>query len=153
MIRIKMIACMNNNCAIGYENKLLWHDKNDLKFFKRMTQGNAILMGYKTAKSLPVYPLPKRFNITLTSNPKASDEVSNINDAINLAKDYETMWIIGGQSLYEQFMDITEEVYLTSILDDQIGDKFFPYEMMIERFKNKEILEEHGNTFMIRYFL
>jgi len=147
-----MIACMNNKCCIGKDNKLLWHDKNDLKFFKRMTQGNAILMGSKTAKSLPVYPLPKRYNITLTSNPKVSDEVCTIEDAITLAKDYEILWIIGGQSLYEQFMDIADEVYLTSILDDQDGDKFFPYERMIERFKRKELLEEHGNTFMIRYF-
>lgn len=144
---------MNNNGVIGKDNALLWYDKNDLNFFKRMTQGNAILMGSMTAKSLPIYPLPKRFNITLTSNPKVFGEVSNINDAIELAKDYEILWIIGGQSLYEQFMDITEEVYLTSILDDQDGDKLFPYEKMVQRFNKSELLEEYGNTFMKRYFL
>lgn len=151
MPKIKMIGAMNNKCCIGKNNALLWHDKNDLNFFKRMTKGNAILMGSKTAKFLPVYPLPDRLNLTLTSNPRRLYDVSSIDEAILMSHGYETLWIIGGQTLYEQFLHLAEEVYLTSILDDQMGDTFFPYNKMRGLFPNGELLEEHGNTFMNKY--
>jgi dihydrofolate reductase len=149
--KIKMIACVNNKGVIGNDNKLLWHSKEDLNFFKRMTKGNAILMGRRTQESIKAYPLPDRLNLTLTSNPKRLYDVSSLDEAIFMSHGYKTLWIIGGQTLYEQFLESCEEVYLSSILDDQDGDKFFPYERMTDLFTNLEPLEVHENVMMSRW--
>lgn len=151
MIKIKMIACMNNKCVIGKDNKLLWHSKEDLNFFKRMTKGNAILMGCRTRESINAYPLHDRLNLTLTSNPKRLYDVSSLKEAILMSHGYETLWIIGGQTLYEQFLESCDEIYLSSILDDQDGDAFFPYDRLTELFTNFEPLEVHENVMMSRW--
>lgn len=144
---------MNNNSVIGKDNTLLWHDKNDLSFFKRMTLNKAILMGRKTALSLPKFPLPKRFNIILTKAPQNEHEVSSIEQAWDLCTKhgYSELWIIGGETLYKQFLHITDELYLTSILDDQDGDSYFPYTDIKDYFDDGLLIEEHGNTFMVKY--
>lgn len=150
---LKMIACMNNNGVIGKDNTLLWHDKNDLKYFKKMTLNKAVIMGRKTALSLPKFPLPKRLNIVLTKTPQNENEVSSIEEAWELCKKHghEELWIIGGETLYNQFLHITDELYLTSMLDDQEGDTYFPYEDISKYFYSSELLEEYGNTFMLKY--
>ena len=67
MSKISIIAAIADNYAIGKANKLPWHLPADLKHFKQLTSGHAILMGKRTYESLPNGPLPNRKNIVLTS--------------------------------------------------------------------------------------
>ena len=64
---ITLIAATSDNNALGKDNQLIWHISEDLKRFKRLTQGHAVIMGRKTFESMPK-ALPKRTNIILTRN-------------------------------------------------------------------------------------
>lgn len=67
---MKLIACVNNDWAIGKDNHLLYHIKEDMEFFKNMTMNNIVIMERETLKSLP-YPdkgLPNRTNIIMSKN-------------------------------------------------------------------------------------
>ena len=66
---ISIIAAVSEDWGIGKDNELLWRIPDDLKRFKRLTTGNAIIMGKKTWESLPRRPLPDRENIVLTDIP------------------------------------------------------------------------------------
>lgn len=66
---ISIIAAVDRNLGIGFQNKLLFWLPNDLKRFKALTTGNTIIMGRKTFESLPKGALPNRRNVVLSSNP------------------------------------------------------------------------------------
>lgn len=65
---ISIIAAVDRNLGIGFQNKLLFWLPNDLKRFKALTTGNTIIMGRKTFESLPKGALPNRRNVVLSSN-------------------------------------------------------------------------------------
>ena len=66
---VSIIAAVDRNLGIGFQNKLLFWLPNDLKRFKALTTGNTIIMGRKTFESLPKGALPNRRNVVLSSNP------------------------------------------------------------------------------------
>ena len=71
MSTISIIAAIADNNAIGKNQQLLWHLPADMKHFKELTTGHAIIMGRKTFESLPNGPLPERKNVVLTTLPEA----------------------------------------------------------------------------------
>jgi len=124
-----IIVAIAGNNAIGKENKLLWHIPEDLKRFKRITSGHAVIMGKKTFESLPVRPLPGRINIVITD--EKSDNFPgcimaySIEDSIIKSPDDEC-FIIGGGSVYRQFLPHAEQMYITKIHKDFEADTYFP---------------------------
>ena len=72
MSKVSIIAAVADNLAIGKDNKLPWHLPADLKHFKELTTGHAVVMGKRTFESLPNGPLPNRKNIVLTSIPEGN---------------------------------------------------------------------------------
>lgn len=132
---ISIIAAIAENNAIGKDNKLLWHLPEDLKRFKELTTGNVIVMGQKTFESLPIKPLPNRTNIVITDDRKFKHEdiiksysiEAAVNRAKKLAKKDGEIFIIGGGSIYKQFMDIADKLYITEVkLTFEDADTFFP---------------------------
>ena len=145
----KIIVAMDDNNGIGLKNNLPWHFPEDLKYFSKTTKGdgnNAIIMGRNTWNSLPKKPLPNRVNIILTRNIKDEDNTleNKYNDAevigvkwfdnINTIKSFcnerkfDDIWIIGGESIYNEFIN-DEDVnylYITRIKGDYQCDTFFP---------------------------
>lgn len=120
---IKMIVCSDINGAIGYENKLLFNIKEDLQFFKKMTTGHKIVMGYNTWMSLPKKPLPNREHYILTSRNDIIESenvhvIRSIEDIVELGK-YDDIFIIGGGKLYNDmiYKGLVDEVYLTLVAD------------------------------------
>ena len=145
MNRISIIAAVAENRAIGYKNKLIYWLPNDLKRFKLLTTGNTIIMGRKTFESLPKGALPNRRNIVLTRQKITFENVEcypSLEDALNACKDDEHIYIIGGNSVYQQAMKYADELCLTLIKDTpEKADSFFP------SYKNewKEVFrEDHG---------
>lgn len=138
-MRFKIIANVNKNLFIGKDNQLLYHIKNDLVNFKRMTINNVVIMGRKTYESLPNGSLSDRVNIIVTNNLEysVSEEtkntfiVHNIEDAIELCDAYfsdKTCYVIGGASLYNLFLEknLVDEMYITTVNDETEGDVKFP---------------------------
>lgn len=121
----------DENQLIGQANQLPWHLPADLKHFKAVTVGDAVLMGRKTYEALPIKPLPNRRNIILTRNKDyvaPGAEVFHSKEAILSAvdTDQQTLHIIGGGEIYRLFIDEVDELYQTIIEGDFEGDTYFP---------------------------
>jgi dihydrofolate reductase len=116
--------------GIGLNNELLWHISEDLRRFKRLTYGKTVVMGRKTWKSLPVKPLPGRRNIVITDLPaecfEGAETAYSIKDALDKSSGDEEVFIIGGGSIYHQFMPIADRLYITLVHRRAEADVFFP---------------------------
>jgi dihydrofolate reductase len=126
---ITIIAAIGENNELGLDNKLIWHIKEDLKRFKKLTTGHSIIMGRKTFESISK-ALPGRLNIVLTKNKnfkfKNVSTASNINEAIELTKDDEQPFIIGGSEIYSLFINMAQTIELTRVHNNFKADTFFP---------------------------
>ena len=123
-----IIAAMDKNRLIGVDNGLPWRLSADLQNFKKLTSGNAIIMGRVTWDSLG-RPLPKRHNIVITRNSEFQAEgctiVSSLKEAIEAAGD-EKAFIIGGAQIYKLALDLADEMILTEVDTEARGDTWFP---------------------------
>ena len=127
--KITIIVAAAANNTIGKNNALLWHLPEDLKRFKALTSGHAIIMGRKTFESLPK-ALPNRTNIVITRNTayKAEDAIvcSSLEAALKFAATDPQPFIIGGGEIYNQALPLSDQLELTRIHKDYQGDTFFP---------------------------
>ena len=127
---ISIIVAVSEDWGIGKDNELLWHISEDLKRFKRLTTGNTVVMGKKTWESLPRRPLPGRKNIVLTDNQKEVIENAvtcySIEDALSKCTRGEEIFIIGGGSIYRQFMPLADRLYITHVHKKALADIYFP---------------------------
>ena len=147
-MQFKIIVAVCKNNGIGYKQDLPWKIKEDLRFFSKTTKGNgnnAIVMGKNTWLSIGEKPLPKRDNLILSKslytkklegdsvNITSKDVSAPIFDSIESLKswcrekNYEEIWIIGGESIYNQFINDpqTTELSITKIDEDFVCDTFF----------------------------
>ena len=130
MKSISIIVAIASNYAIGKDNDLLWHISDDLKRFKRITSGHPVIMGKNTFFSLPFRPLPKRRNIVLTD--LAGEQIEGCEMAYSIEESIELMdanqenFIMGGGSIYKQFMPLAQKLYITRVHQDFEADVFFP---------------------------
>lgn len=127
---ITIIVAAAQNDAIGKGNQLIWHLSDDLKRFKRLTNGHHIIMGRKTFESFPK-PLPNRTHIVITrqndySAPEGVIVVNTLEDALDAAKSDEQPFIIGGGEIYKQSLTIADRIELTRVHEDFEADTFFP---------------------------
>lgn len=122
---------------IGCDNKLPWHLRTDLKNFKSVTSGHVIIMGRNTFDSIG-HPLPNRINVVISSRDiLGADSVHVVRrreDALLLADQISVkfglgdIFVIGGGSVYSQFNDLFNKVYLTEVYAKDIrGDSHFDY--------------------------
>lgn len=127
-MRICIIAAMDKNRVIGYDNQLPWHLPADLKHFKSLTMAKSIIMGRKTYESIGK-PLPGRHNIIVTRQQhyvaKDCQIAHTLKSALQLVKSDE-VFIIGGTEIFSQALPITDRLYLTLIDHEFIGDCYFP---------------------------
>ncbi|MBN1388443.1 MAG: dihydrofolate reductase [Bacteroidales bacterium] len=127
---ISIIVAVASNNAIGMNNQLLWHIPDDMKRFKKLTLGHCLIMGKNTWYSLPRRPLPGRTNIVLTDDPcECLDDcitAYSVEDALDKCQKGREIFIIGGGSVYSQFLDRADRLYLTHVHKDFDADTFFP---------------------------
>ncbi len=123
---LRAIAAMSLNRVIGKDGKIPWHIPEDLKWFKKTTTGQAVLMGRKTFESLG-RPLPNRRNLVVTRGAHL-DGVEIIRDLDAFRpEDYPCdVWLIGGAEIFRQMLDRCETLYLSVIPRVIEGDTFFP---------------------------
>lgn len=127
---ITIIVATDRKNGIGYRNNLLAHLPGDLQRFKKITMGHCLIMGKKTWESLPVRPLSGRKNIVLTDNEldcfDCADTARSIEEAISLCEPGREIFIIGGGSVYRQFMPLADRLMVTHIDEEFPADTFFP---------------------------
>jgi len=129
MKNISIIVAIAENNAIGKDNRLLWHISEDLKRFRRITTGKTVIMGKNTFTSLPNGALPNRKNIVISDNTNDRFEgctmAWSIEDALEKCDNSES-FIIGGGSIYKQFLQLANKLYLTRVHKNFDADTFFP---------------------------
>jgi dihydrofolate reductase len=151
-VKLAIIAAIGKNCVIGKSGRLPWHISEDLKRFKRLTTGHAILMGRKTWESLSK-PLPNRRNIVITSTLIEGVECyPTINAALDALKALEKVFVIGGAQIYAALFDRADELYLTFVDQEVEGDAHFPrFEDAIERHFKVITREKHAGYEFVDY--
>jgi dihydrofolate reductase len=129
-MKIAIIVAMDENKLIGKNNDLPWKLSADLQYFRKITMGKPLVMGRNTHQSIGRV-LPGRKNIVITTQAGFKAEgccvVSSIEQALEACGDVDEVMVMGGASLYKQFLPHADRMYLTHVhatLDD--GDTWFP---------------------------
>ncbi len=126
---VSIIVAIAQNGTIGDKNSLLWHIKEDMRFFRTTTSGHAVIMGRKTFESLGSKPLPKRKNIVITRAERDFEgafTAHSLQEAIAMAEGDEEIFIIGGAQIYAEALSVADRMYITRVERDYEGDTSFP---------------------------
>jgi len=141
---IIIIAAVAENGVIGKDNAMPWNIRGNLAHFKEVTMGFPCVMGRKTWESLPKKPLPGRLNVIISKTMDQEEFTQrhggtekreegfdikicqSIESAVELSSNYEKIFIIGGESIYKQAMEIATKIDLTLIPGNYDGDTYFP---------------------------
>lgn len=146
-LTVSMVAAVAQNRVIGVDGEMPWHYPADLRHFKQTTTGHPVIMGRRTYESIVARlggPLPGRTNIVLSSGDPDYDEavqvVGSVMAALSTAKDAlssasetdepdadsDTAYVIGGASVYRQFLPLADRLVITEIPVTPEGDTVFP---------------------------
>lgn len=127
---ITLIAAMTEDRVIGNGNDIPWHIPEDFAHFKRSTLDHPIIMGRVTWDSLPRRPLPRRDNIVVSRSPMNEQGMfhfSDVQEALDFASGRaDEVFVIGGQTLYEQTIGLSDRLLLTHVKNTYEGDRYFP---------------------------
>jgi dihydrofolate reductase len=160
---IGIIAAMDSNNLIGNNGALPWNLPEDLKFFKRHTKNNAVLMGRKTFESIGK-ALPDRLNIVLTRDYTYKAKGCIVLHSIDEIKrfyrinrhDFGIMYVIGGSLLFNEFIPLADFMILTEIDHEFVGDVYFPrmnWRMWDIKHTQKGVIDENNpyNYYFVTY--
>ncbi|MEG1995685.1 MAG: dihydrofolate reductase [Bacilli bacterium] len=129
-MKLIIIAAIGKNNELGLNNDLIWHLKDDMKFFKETTTNHIIAMGYNTFNSLPHLLSNRKHIVFCNNNIKPINDVTLYSDINKFLDDYkdtnESIFIIGGASIYKYFISLADELYITHIHSESKADVFFP---------------------------
>ena len=126
---VSIIVAIAQNGTIGDKNALLWHIKEDMRFFRTTTSGHPVIMGRKTFESLGSKPLPKRTNIVITRADREFDgalTAHSLEEAIRMAGEDQEIFIMGGAQIYREALSVVDRMYITHVECDYEGDTSFP---------------------------
>jgi dihydrofolate reductase len=130
MYNISIIVAIADDLGIGRDNKLLCHLPGDLPRFKKITSGHTVIMGKNTFLSLPGGALKNRKNIVISDDHRDHFEgcttVFSIDEALKKCNSRQENFVIGGASIYRQFLPLATRLYLTFIHKKFDADTFFP---------------------------
>nr|EGQ40434.1 MAG: dihydrofolate reductase [Candidatus Nanosalinarum sp. J07AB56] len=136
MEKVVVVATDEDN-VIGEKGEIPWHHPEDLRHFRDLTIGHPVIMGRSTYESLPDShrPLPERTNVVLTRSGLDSEELghdsvqeaNSLQEAFSISAELsDTVFIGGGETVYEQTLEDADRIELTRIHDTHGGDTFFP---------------------------
>ena len=127
--QVALIAAVAHNGVIGLSGQLPWRLPEDLKHFRKLTSGHAIVMGRKTWDSIG-RPLPERQNIVVSRSrefaPPGGVAAHSLPEAIGLATMPSPLFVIGGEAVYRDALPLADLLFLTEIHRDFPGDARFP---------------------------
>lgn len=140
---ISAIVAVDENFGIGFNGDLLEHIPEDLKHFKELTSGHTVVMGRKTWDSLPKKPLPNRHNLVITKDPSIYELTNEVwfytlrqIEVLMLKNKNINYFVIGGGSIYKEFLPICDKVYLTKIMvSHENVDTYFPNIELMDNWK------------------
>lgn len=128
---IKLIWAMDKNNLIGKDNKIPWHVKEDLLYYKKQTAGQTVFMGLSTYYSLKGYykakPLPYGKMYVASLDDVSLPDAIVVKDAVSFLKECnEDLFVVGGASIYKLALPYADMLYISIIKGDYEGDAYFP---------------------------
>ena len=139
---LSLIVAHSRNRVIGKDGRLPWRIPGELKRFRELTMGHAVIMGRKSYEEIGK-PLPGRFNIVVSASRTFEGEdlvtARNLEEALALAGD-KKIFIAGGGQIFAQMIDKVDVMYITEIDARIEGDAYFPE---MDYFKFDRVLEKH----------
>ncbi len=128
------VVAVDKNWGIGNDGKLLFHISEDLKNFRRLTEGKTVILGRKTLATFPKgAPLKNRQNVILSRDESYSVEGAQVCRSVEEAVDFlknentDNICVIGGESIYRQMLPLCDTAIVTKIdVAAEKSDKFFP---------------------------
>lgn len=157
------VAAVSTNRIIGQDGKIPWHLPDDLRRFKELTTGHAVLMGRKTHESIG-RPLPNRINLVLSrsAQPVAPEKIKNAPPgSVLFLPDAEAafaglpdgcrLFVIGGAKVYESLLPRCSDLYLTVVNESHPGDTYFPdFEHLFRFHKTLETAPQYSVLHYVR---
>lgn len=144
---LSLIVATDKNSLIGKNNKIPWHVKEDLLYYKEKTNNKTVIMGLQTYNSLLYYyknkPLPYKKIYVCTRQKIALENVIIVNDLKSFLLDTkfeEEVFVVGGSQIYKIALDYVDMMYISIIKGDFDGDTYFPsYDKnLFEQIQSKE---------------
>jgi dihydrofolate reductase len=147
---MKAIVAMAQNRIIGSEGKIPWHLPEDLRFFKEKTLGHTIVMGRKTYESIGK-PLPGRQNIILSRTMSETQGITLVRSTEELffLPNSSGFFVIGGAEIYRLLLPYCEELFVTHVSGEVVGDTSFPE--FETAFAQGELIFETNDFKTLRY--
>jgi dihydrofolate reductase len=128
-MRISLIVAMSRNRVIGIDNRLPWHLPGDLKRFRSLTMGHAIIMGRRTWESIG-RPLPGRRMLVVSRQPdyrvEGATVCASLEGALAACRGDDEVFVIGGEQLFAAALPAADRIYLTVVEADFAGDTWMP---------------------------
>ena len=147
-MRLILIAAIGKNNELGRDNRLIWHIKEDMDYFRNVTSNHNILMGKNTFLSLPK-KLPNRHHIIISRTLETNEDVEIFRSIDEFLEKYsgceEDIYVIGGASIYKEFLPLVDIMHLTEIDESFEADVFFP------EFNHEEYDREELSSFETPY--
>jgi dihydrofolate reductase (EC 1.5.1.3) len=134
-MKVAIVAAIADNGVIGNEGEMPWHYPADLARFKDLTVGHPVIMGRRTFESITERlegPLPDRLNVVLSTSdldlPDGAVQAEGIDAALDSARETGSTvaYVVGGASVYEQFLPLADRLHITEIPERPAGDTEFP---------------------------
>lgn len=158
---LSLIVAYDKNKSIGNENTIPWRLKNDMLRVKELTTGQTIIMGRKTLESIG-RPLPNRINRVLTRNVDSvkqyTKDYNNVeiysDDGVFENTETEKVFIFGGGTIYNQYLNRCDEMFITEVDTVVAADTKFPdfseedWELIARQEFTKDENNEHNYVFM-----
>ncbi len=146
---MNIIVAVDKNWAIGKNNKMMWSIPADMRFFREKTTGHVVVMGRKTLESFPNgLPLKQRTNLILSRDKsfqvKGALVLHTMEELLEHLKQYDSseIFIIGGESIYRQFLPYCDTAYVTRIDHAYDADTYFPNLDKLPEWTMTEVSEE-----------
>lgn len=157
-----IIAAIGKNRELGKKGGLVFNIPGDLRFFKQTTMGYPVVMGRTTFLSLPrLLPGRKHYVLSPDEEPTFPEEVTVLHDLNQFIKDHQNdsqeFFIIGGGSIYQQFLPYCDKIYLTEVDgEDAEADVYFPdfdkTKYTVEKLdQNSDIIEDKEGIHDLNY--
>jgi len=149
---ITLIAAIGRNRELGFENHLVWSIPEDMKHFKAYTMDKVVIMGSNTFASIGHKSLPGRKCIVISSQDLGSMAVraKGIDEALSIEHCYSEIVIIGGESIYNQTIDLADKLVITHIDAECKADTFFP-EIDLTKWKINSSIDGSNETYNYKF--
>lgn len=152
-----IVGCDARTLGIGLNGSIPWHNKEDMRWFKKMTTGHGVVMGYNTYQSIGG-PLPNRTNIVLTTSRPVKDAhaATSLMDAVRVAEELKVdeLYIIGGGRVYKEALelDMVDTLYVNYMTfhEKMEYDTYFPMHLLdIDKWSEETIGVEGDNRYVM----